>query len=192
MPRYGLYIDVFKCIGCYGCLTACKNWHGIPAGEQGRRRLVDVTEGDYPLISRWIFPVSCMHCDEPLCTSVCPTEATFKRYDGIVVIDQEKCIGCGECVESCPYNARTMRAGIEKADGCDMCVDRLDQGLLPYCVTSCAGEAMAFGDLDDPGSRIVKLIEESNAQQLAADYGRHPKIFYANLHMQTNPEDVLA
>lgn len=185
MPRYGLCIDVFQCIGCYSCLTACKNWHDIPAGEEGRKKLIDLTEGEYPLIDRWIFPVACMQCDHPPCVSVCPTEASFQRPDGIVVIDQEKCIGCGECIEVCPYNLRTMRKGIGKADACDMCVDRLDQGLLPYCLASCPGEAMVFGDLDDPNSQLSKKIKETKAQALGLDYGTKPKVFYAYLDMKT-------
>ena len=190
MPRYGMLIDVFHCIGCYGCVTACKNWHDIPAGEKGRKHLVDITEGEYPLVSRWIFPVSCMQCDIPSCVSVCPTEAIFQRQDGIVVTKQKECIGCGECLEACPYKARTIRAGMGKADGCDMCVDRIDRGLLPYCVASCAGEAMVFGDLDDPGSRISELIKQSNAQPIASHLGTKPKIFYANLHVKSSLEQV--
>ena len=181
MARYGIYIDVGRCLGCFGCLVACKNWHGIKAGVGGRRCLLDFVEGTFPAIERWIFPASCMQCDNAPCIPVCPVEANLRRKDGILTIDVEKCIGCGECIEACPYNARYINPETEKADGCDFCSDRIDSGLIPYCVESCTGEAMVFGDLDDPSSEISRLIKSTKATPLSPEQGTRPKVYYANL-----------
>jgi Fe-S-cluster-containing dehydrogenase component len=182
MTRYGLCIDVFRCLGCYSCVVGCKNWHKIKAGSGSRRRIVDVTEGDFPNLKRWIFPVYCMQCDNAPCVSVCPTGATFRRKDGIITIDQQKCIACNKCVDACPYNARYINLNTGKADGCDFCSDRLDKGLVPYCVETCPGEAMIFGNLDDPNSKISQVIKEKKASVLKPELNTKPKLYYANLH----------
>ena len=181
MARYGIYIDVYRCLGCYSCVVGCKNWHKIKAGVGNRRRIVDFTEGEFPNIKRWIFPVSCMQCDNAPCISVCPTKATFRRKDGIVSIDIEKCIACEKCVNACPYNARHINLETGKADGCDFCTDRIDQGLAPYCIETCPGEAMVFGDLDNPSSMISQLIKRKKAVPLRPELKTNPKIYYANL-----------
>lgn len=182
MARYGLYIDVFRCLGCYSCVVGCKSWHRIKAGAGSRRNIVDFVEGSFPNIRRWLFPISCMQCDNAPCISVCPTKATFRRDDGIIAIDKEKCIACNKCVDSCPYNARYINLTTGKADACDFCSDRIDKGLLPYCVETCPGEAMVFGDLDDPKSKINQLIKEKNATVLKAKLNTKPKVYYANLY----------
>lgn len=184
MARHGILIDVGRCIGCYGCVVACKNWHKIKAGVGARRRLADIQDGDYPLISRWIFPVSCMQCDNAPCIEVCPTGASFRRKDGIVTIEKNKCIGCEACIEACPYGARYMNAETGKADGCDFCTDRVDAGIAPYCVESCAGEAMVFGDLDNPMSDISRRIKETHAVCISPEYNTKPKVYYAHIAPQ--------
>lgn len=181
MARYGIYLDVSRCLGCYGCVVACKNWHGIKAAVGGRRNLIDFVEGSFPDIERWIFSAACMQCDNAPCVPVCPEDANIRRKDGILTIDVEKCIGCGECVEACPYHARYINPETEKADGCNFCMDRVDKGQVPYCVASCAGEAMVFGDLDDPSSDISKLIKAKKAMPLLPQLGTNPKVYYANL-----------
>jgi len=181
MARYGMYIDVGRCLGCFGCLVACKNWHGIKAAVGGRRNLIDFVEGTFPAIERWVFPASCMQCDNAPCIPVCPVEANVRRKDGVLTINTEKCIGCGECIEACPYNARYRNPKTEKADGCDFCTDRIDDGQIPYCVVSCSGEAMVFGDLDDLSSKISKLIKSTKAAPLSPQLGTKPKVYYSNL-----------
>lgn len=107
--RWGLVIDLTKCVGCYGCVVACKQEHFLPPGIFWNRVLISET-GDYPTVTKNIFPVQCNHCQEAVCVKVCPTGATRQREDGIVWIDQEKCVGCRYCVIACPFQARTYHA----------------------------------------------------------------------------------
>ena len=94
MARYGLLIEVRRCIGCDGCVVGCKNWHGIPAGDPGRIRLVDTTEGAFPDVRRWTFPVMCMQCDYPPCVAVCRFDACFTDERGIIRVDAKRCAHC--------------------------------------------------------------------------------------------------
>ena len=181
MARYGLFIDIGRCTGCYGCVVGCKNWHGIPAGEEGRIKLRDMTTGDFPDIVRWIFPVLCMHCDHPPCVAVCRYEAGYVGEGGIVMIDEKKCVGCELCTFACPYGVRTMRHNGRIADSCDFCLDRITEGEVPFCASSCPTDAMVFGDLDDPESELSRQISAGNAQPLKKKYKTKPKVFYANL-----------
>ncbi|MBN2123447.1 MAG: 4Fe-4S dicluster domain-containing protein [Deltaproteobacteria bacterium] len=181
MARYGLLVDLSRCIGCYSCVVGCKNWHRIDAGEKGRIRLLDLVLGTYPDVSRWVMPLMCMQCDRPPCVSVCPTRAGYRRDDGIVTIDPEKCVGCELCTFACPYGARTMRGDSPVADGCDLCANRVDEGLEPYCVESCPMDALVFGDLDDPGSPIRKAIDFEKAEPLFKKFKTRPKVYYANI-----------
>jgi len=179
---YGLLVDVSKCTGCKSCVVGCKNWHGIPGGEQGRIRIMDMTTGEYPNVSRWIFPVMCMQCDYPPCVSVCRYDAGFIDTHGIVSVDPKKCVGCELCTLACPYGARTMGQKGKAAKGCDLCMDRVQAGQLPYCVETCPTDALIFGDLDDPQSAISRLIQHEGAQPLKKKFRTHPKVFYAHLN----------
>ncbi|MFC1893204.1 4Fe-4S dicluster domain-containing protein [Chloroflexota bacterium] len=107
MTRLGIVIDLKRCVGCQTCMAACKVENLVPAGIYWNR-VHDYELGEYPNVSRTFLPVSCMHCENPPCQDVCPTGATFKREDGIVLIDQDKCIGCGYCAVACPYQARMI------------------------------------------------------------------------------------
>ena len=105
MPRYGMVIDLLRCIGCYGCQMACKAENGTPPGMLWAR--LEVKEiGEYPSVAKVLLPLLCMHCREPECEKVCPTGATTKREDGLVIVDDTKCIGCRYCIEACPYGQR--------------------------------------------------------------------------------------
>jgi len=105
MPRYGMVVDLLRCIGCYGCQTSCKAENATPPGVTWAR--VEVTEmGKYPSVTRLNLPLLCMHCKEPECEKVCPSGATVKGEDGIVTVDDAKCIGCRYCMVACPYGAR--------------------------------------------------------------------------------------
>lgn len=180
MSRYGLCVDLGRCIGCYSCVVGCKNSNMIKAGEDGRIRLKDEIRGEYPRLSRWIFPVMCMQCDHPPCVSVCRFNASYKRKDGIITIDPKKCVGCELCTFACPYGARHMIGDPHVADSCDFCAERIDSGQLPYCVESCPMDALVFGDLDEPESEVRKLIDLKNAQPLKQKFKTKPKVFYAN------------
>ena len=177
---YALLVDVNKCTGCNGCVVGCKNRHGIAAGEQGRIRIVDVATGDFPAVSRWIFPVMCMQCDYPPCVAVCRYQASFTGENGIVAVDPKKCVGCELCTFACPYGARVMRHEGKVADGCDFCMDRVQGGQVPYCVATCPTDALVFGDLDDPRSQISLLLQRQGAQPLKKKFRTRPKVFYTH------------
>lgn len=150
--RYGMVIDLNRCVGCYSCVAKCKQDHFLPPGMTWGKLLVSET-GTYPNATKHTYPVLCNHCKEPACIEACPTGATQKRDDGIVWVDQTKCIGCKHCVTACPYQIRTFYVGRKdyfpgqgptdyeklaerlqplKNDTvvkCDFCVERIDAGL---------------------------------------------------------------
>jgi phenylacetyl-CoA:acceptor oxidoreductase subunit 1 len=110
MPRWGMVIDLKKCVHCYACMIACKQEHFLPPGVFWNRVLVSEI-GTYPQVTKLVYPVLCNHCEEAICVNVCPSGATTRRADGIVTIDADKCTGCQYCVISCPYQQRTFFAG---------------------------------------------------------------------------------
>lgn len=205
MVRWGMVIDLKRCIGCWSCAIACAVENGLPRGffrttivirEMGERKV--------------IMPVQCNHCRNPSC--VCPENATIKRDDGIVYIDWSKCRGCKYCLSTCPYGVRNyidalktwfpgyitpyekikraesqLREGV--VDKCDFCMKRIDDGLkkglkpgidrdaTPACVNCCPTKARYFGDLDDPTSEVSRLIKDRHGKQI--DLARNdPSIFY--------------
>ena len=185
--RPGLLVDVSRCFGCFACVVGCKNWHGLPAGGPDRIRIVDIALGVYPHVSRWILPVPCMQCEHPACVAVCRFSACVRDEDGIVRVDADRCTGCELCTLACPYGARTIRPDTGKADGCDLCRDRLAEGKPPLCVEACPGEALIFGDLDDPESLIRRRIEETGAEALLRRYQTRPRVFYGGLGRLREP-----
>jgi Fe-S-cluster-containing dehydrogenase component len=207
--RWGMAVDIGKCpAGCRDCIDACHNLHNVPTIE---------TPGDE---IRWIqkvpntdaFPyqenpyadkslrdkaviVLCNHCNNPPCVRVCPTKATFKRKDGIVMMDYHRCIGCRFCIAACPYGARSMnfrdprpfiksinpeyptrtRGVVEK---CNFCEERLVKNLPPACVEACKNKALVFGDILEPKSDIGILLKSSNAIRRRPELGTDPHVFY--------------
>jgi phenylacetyl-CoA:acceptor oxidoreductase subunit 1 len=107
MTRYAMVIDLRRCVGCQTCTAACKTANATPPGVQWRR-VLDIESGEFPDVRRSFVPVGCMHCLNPPCEHVCPTTATKKRADGLVTIDYDLCIGCGNCIMACPYDARSV------------------------------------------------------------------------------------
>ncbi len=156
MAKYGMLIDPNKCTGCNACRIACQmQWSLEP--EMNFNWLEEHMEGKYPDLKRVIVPVQCQHCHIPPCQTVCPTGATYKREDGIVLIDAEKCIGCKYCISACPYGARVInREGIPEK--CSFCAVHVANGDTPACVSTCMSEVRIFGDLSDPNSEISKQI----------------------------------
>lgn len=124
----------------------------------------------------------CMQCDYPPCVSVCRYDAGFINEYGIMSVDRKKCVGCELCTLACPYGVRFMGPKGKVADGCDLCIDRVQAGQMPYCVATCPTDALIFGDLEDAKSTIAGLIRHGDAQPLKKKYRTHPKVFYANLH----------
>jgi phenylacetyl-CoA:acceptor oxidoreductase subunit 1 len=113
MPRWGMVIDLKRCIGCYSCMVSCKEEHFLPPGMFWNRVLVGET-GTYPEVIKQIFPVGCNHCKEATCVKACPTRASTRRPDGIVVVDSSKCAGCRYCVVACPYQQRSFHSNDKK------------------------------------------------------------------------------
>ncbi|MCL4313897.1 MAG: 4Fe-4S dicluster domain-containing protein [Actinobacteria bacterium] len=190
-----MVIDERRCVGCQACVVACKDENNVPVGVY--RTWVDVVEIGQMVpdptgaivtdhgrftnnIKRSSMPLICNHCDHPPCVEVCPVKATFKRADGIVMIDYDLCIGCGYCIQACPYNARFFNPVQQTADKCTFCAHRVDRGLLPACVTSCPTHARVFGDKNDPTSEVSKLISTTPTTVLKEDLGTHPQVFYIN------------
>ncbi len=179
--RYGMLIDLRRCIGCHACSVSCKAELDVPLGAT--RSWVEYAEkGEYPYVSRAFVPRLCNHCEHPPCVSVCPTGATWKREeDGIVVVDSEICIGCKYCIQACPYDARFVNPDTGSADKCDFCQHRVAQGVVPACVEACIGRARIFGDLNDPESEISKQVRTQPVTVLRPGQGTEPNVFYIGL-----------
>jgi len=204
MPRYGMVIDLKRCYGCYACVMACKTANHTPPGVLWARLLKGET-GKFPNVVRQALPVLCMQCEEPSCLEVCPTGATMKTEEGIVVVDKDKCMGCKYCIMACPYGARYSvdewesyfpdglplspyeeftkkaweeKSGVGVATKCDFCRERVAEGRNPACVDACPAHARTFGDLDDPDSEISYLIKTYRGEVLNPEFGNKPKVYY--------------
>lgn len=175
--RYGMVIDLRRCVGCMSCQTTCKVENNV-AFDDFRARVDIMEQGTFPDVKRYFLPQLCNHCENPPCVEVCPTEASYKREDGIVLVLQDRCIGCGYCVEACPYDARYIDPNVGSAEKCTFCVHRVDNGLAPACVHNCMGRARIFGDLNDPNSEVSKLLNSTPTEILKPEMGTHPNVFY--------------
>jgi len=150
MEQYGFLFDQSRCSGCRTCAVACKTWNGLPPGPLKYLKIYEYESGIFPDILLNFHWIPCFHCESPSCIDVCPRGAIFKEDKfGAVLIDNDKCIGCRECYQICPYGAPVFesdKSGV-KAHKCDMCIDRLNVGLKPICVLSCPNRALDFGPL---------------------------------------------
>ena len=144
MTQVGWIVDLRKCIGCRACFVACKAENNTPLRTDWRY-VVERERGTYPNPTREFVSNACNHCDEPACQKTCPTGAITKRTsDGVVLIDQDKCIGCRYCQFVCPYGAPRLDTETGKAGKCTMCVHRVDAGLQPACATACLTGALTY------------------------------------------------
>jgi len=159
--QQAFFFNQDNCIGCRACEAACKQEFNLPEGLR-RRRVITQMEGAYPNVARRFISMSCNHCAEPACVKACPVGALFKRaQDGIVLFDEEKCIGCRRCGAACPYGAPQYHPETGKVNKCTLCVHRLEQGLPPACTITCMGLALEHATLAEldkrPGAkRAVK------------------------------------
>jgi Fe-S-cluster-containing dehydrogenase component len=201
--KLGLVIDLDICVGCHACVVNCKEWntggYGSALSDQhpygadvsgawlNRIHTFEVTPEGGEIVgeageARIVhFPKSCLHCEDAPCVTVCPTGASYKRAeDGIVLVDEEKCIGCGLCAWACPYGAREMdlAAGVMKK--CTLCIDRIynetfeEIDRVPACVRTCPANARHFGDLADPDSAVSIMVAERGGMDLMPEQGTRP------------------
>jgi Fe-S-cluster-containing dehydrogenase component len=211
--RWAMAIDVRKCLkreSCDDCIAACHLGHNVPEIHDVRRAITWIWKDEFdralpnmrdeyssPELRHARTILLCNHCADPPCVRVCPARATWKREDGIVVIDQHRCIGCRYCMAACPYGSRSFnwsdpRKALAKekinpsyptrtkgtVEKCELCVERIDRGMGPLCVSACKEKAMVFGDLHDPGSDLRRAIEGRTALRRKSELGTGPAVYY--------------
>ena len=175
--RYGFVIDQRKCIGCHACTVACKEENQVPLGAF-RTWVKYIEKGAFPHTRRFFSVLRCNHCDAAPCVAICPTVALYRRPDGIVDFDGERCIGCKSCMQACPYDALYIDPNTQTAAKCNYCAHRIEVGLEPACVIVCPEQAIVAGDLDDPSTRIARLVATEQVQVRKAEQGTRPKVYY--------------
>jgi Fe-S-cluster-containing dehydrogenase component len=208
--RWAMAVDAAKCRpGCTDCIDACHVAHNVPDFQNPKDDVhwigLERTEHVFPAESHTRLPeatrsrsvpVLCNHCENPPCVRVCPTKATFKRTDGIVMMDYHRCIGCRFCMAACPYGSRSMnyrdprpfiipklnpdfptrtRGMVEK---CNFCEERLARGIFPACVLACKERALVFGDLEDTGSDVRQLLGRGFSIRRKPELGTGPQVYY--------------
>jgi len=177
VPNYGFAIDLRKCIGCHACTIACKAEHQIPIGVN-RCWVKTVEQGTFPRTQRFFLPVLCNQCDDAPCMRICPTNALFKRPDGIVDLLGDACIGCRACMAACPYDQLFIDPGTRTAEKCNFCANRVENQLLPACVSVCPTECRIFGDLDDPATEVARIAHLNGVDVRKPEKNTIPKVFY--------------
>ena len=193
--KLGLVIDLDACVGCHACAVNCKEWNSGGAAAP----LTDLDPYGADPVGVWFnrvhafeagdgadgrtvhFPRSCLHCEEPECVRVCPTGASYKRAeDGIVLVDEDICIGCKLCAWACPYGAREYDADVGVMKKCTLCIDRIynenlpEEERVPACVATCPTSARHFGDLGDPDSEVSRLAARRGGYDLMPEMGYRP------------------
>jgi Fe-S-cluster-containing dehydrogenase component len=206
---WGFVVDLTKCIGCGKCVQACRAENNVPEGEYRTwvERYLVKNNGDVVVESPkmgeegyainppdvdlsevktgFFVPKLCNQCDNPPCVYVCPVNATHLTSDGVVIIDWEKCIGCGYCVQACPYGARYLYPDdypVKKlrglADKCNWCYHRIQRGLEPACVHVCPTKARVFGNLRDPNSAVRQYLKHVEVERLRPELNTGSKVYY--------------
>ena len=212
--KLGLVIDLDTCVGCHACVIACKGWntenYGAPLADDDAygadpvgsflNRVhsyeIQPETGPAQLVH---FPKSCLHCEDAPCVTVCPTGASYKRVeDGIVLVNESSCIGCGLCAWACPYGAREMDPSEKVMKKCTLCVDRIYNENLPEidrepaCVRTCPSGARHFGDFADPSSNVSQLVEKRGGIELMPEQGTKPVNRYLPPRPRDEAIDILA
>ncbi len=175
--RYALVVDSRKCLNCKACVVACRAENQVPLGNS-RDWINEDHRGAWPKLMASSEPEQCHHCDNPSCVRVCPTGASRQRADGIVVVNEEDCIGCRYCVIACPYGARFFRKDKGVVEKCTFCAHRVDRGEPPACVETCPSKVRVFGDLADPNGKLQELLETRNYRVKNPQTGNGPQIYY--------------
>ncbi len=202
---WGYVIDTTKCIGCGACVRACKVENDVSESffrtwvERYEINTKEVVRVDSPMgaiesfkknnygddiVKAFFVPKICNHCYNSACTQVCPVGATFHSPDGVVLIDKKHCVGCGYCVQACPYGCRYIDHEKGTADKCTYCYHRISKGLQPACVNACPRNARIFGNLKDPNSKIRKILHQRRYGLLKPDLGTNPKCYYIGIDLE--------
>jgi molybdopterin-containing oxidoreductase family iron-sulfur binding subunit len=203
--KWVMVIDLAKCDGCGKCMEACSKMHFVP-GDRQWIKVLRMRDAEHT--APYFFPQPCYHCDNPPCTKVCPVDATFKREDGSVLIDNERCIGCRFCMAACPYGARSFNWGhpqdppqaigepyspeqgfprrVGTVEKCDFCTDMAAQGLLPACTSGCPMAAIYYGDQNEDAVtnskgetlRLSRLVLDNSGYRHLEELGTKPRVYY--------------
>lgn len=192
MARYGMVIDITRCNGCYSCFLACRDeyWdndyppYSLAQPFTGHfwMRLIERERGKYPKVKVAYIPLPCMQCHNPPCARTAENKAVYERPDGIVIIDPEKAVGQKQIVSDCPYQRIYWNEEKNIPQKCTFCAHLLDSGWKePRCVEACPTDALVFGDLDDPDSKISKLIASEKVELIHPEYGIKSKVCYIGL-----------
>jgi len=172
-------IDIASCTGCHACSVACKDRANLP-DELDLLRAEEQIEGTYPEIDVSYRITHCFHCDDPACVEACPTSAMEKQEDGLVTVQKDKCIGCGECVDSCPFDSIVLHD--DKATKCDGCADEVAEGWDPVCVRACPMRALRY---ESPGHGLLRnRIQDPDFD----DHGIEPSVMYLRRRSGGRPE----
>lgn len=203
MTRFGMVIDTKRCFGCQTCAVACKTANNLPKGVRWNHVItsassdVDCGGGTFPNIDMTYLPISCQHCAKPACVEVCPTGASYRTDEGVVLVNAEECIGCKACIAACPYDVRVLNEdepayyldfalgdGAEPdhmggaVDKCNFCYQRIMNDRKPACMELCPGRARFWGDLDDPESDASKALEGRDTMHYLDSEGTEPTTLY--------------
>lgn len=174
--RYAMAIDTRKCVGCSDCVIACQTENNVPVGYC-RDWVVENVSGTYPQVELEIRSERCNHCDNSPCVRCCPTGASHIAEGGVVLVNPYQCIGCGACIQSCPYDARYSHPE-GYVDKCTFCLHRLKEGKNPACVEVCPTKCMYFGDRDDPRSDVSEILSQRKWKVLAPEAGTKPQVYF--------------
>src|SRR5712692_742056 len=188
MTKYAFVIDQRKCIGCHACTVACKAEHDVPIGVY-RTWVKYIEKGEFPNSRRYFLVNRCNHCTDAPCVAICPTRALYKRGDGIVDFDSNRCIGCKSCMQACPYDALYIDPYSQTAAKCNYCAHRTEIGLEPACVVVCPERAIIAGDMHNPNTEIARIIAREPVRVRKPEQGTRPNVYYLGAEEAAiNPE----
>lgn len=180
MAHYALVIDCNLCTGCYSCEVACKQENDVALGEYWNKVILRGPHGDFPYIKQHWLPSMCQQCADAPCVHVCPTGASYRDENNVVLVDKEKCIGCQYCMMACPYGVRSWNEAERVVEKCTLCPQLTAVGEKPACVKGCPGHARFYGDMDDPGSDVSKRLARADSADVHTliDVGNKPMARY--------------